>query len=99
MTNLYSSDVKSLTEDQITVLLKEIEESGVLAYYRYDYDEDSWQFQACGRWSDLLGEQRRRNPPPPQHPSFVIVDEITKRMLRSEALLVFEASPVLYKLR
>jgi hypothetical protein len=64
MTRYYQSDVTTLSDEEIRVLMDEIQATGILdgdEYSLADFmPEDSWERQASTRWSELCIEQHRR---------------------------------------
>jgi hypothetical protein len=101
MTIYYPSDVRDLSDEQIVLLMAEIENSGILQYDRYDWDEDSWEYQASDRWSAFVRERDRRNPGNPN--AGVFIDEFNRIVLeyvRPDTIkTIFDDNPLLVKLR
>jgi hypothetical protein len=64
MTRYYQSDVTTLSDEEIRVLMDEIQATGILdgdEYSLADFmPEDSWERQASTRWSELCIEQHHR---------------------------------------
>lgn len=60
----FPASIDNLPDEELLSLQKELEESGVLDYDKWEYDEDSWDFQAYERWEGILAEMRRRHPQP-----------------------------------
>jgi hypothetical protein len=57
---VYTSDVLRMTDADIQLLMKEIEDAGLLSSDSWDYEEGSWERQALDRYDEMRGEERRR---------------------------------------
>jgi hypothetical protein len=58
--NFYPSDPRTLTDADLTALISEIENSGVLGLDPFDFEPEDWEWQATDRWHALIQEQDRR---------------------------------------
>lgn len=58
---LYTSNVGSMSDEELDRLIAEIEEADVLVFDG-EWPDDSWQDQACSRHEDMVDELRRRRP-------------------------------------
>jgi len=80
--NHFPASITNLPDEELLILQAELEACDFMSRDQWDYDEDSWEWQAKERWSDIVGELRRRNGPAPKRP-MLCAEEIVRMSLEA----------------
>ncbi len=97
--NYYPAPIDPLADEELQRLVKEIEDSGVLAEDNWFYDPESWEAQAYQRWSDIHQELRRRHPEryAPLDPCFARVIDTCLKHAAERLPETFERNQVVFE--
>lgn len=92
---LYTSNVGSMSDEEILRLMTEIGESGVLSYSD-DCEIDSWEEQARARYFEMDEERaRRRGWQPTRGAAFAELDAYVREYIEPKAADIFSSNPLI----